>query len=150
MASPLLMTTIIAACAQGRERSPSPAPSPDQPLRDNQVVSLYSAKNFPEEEVHVGGARIVDGVLQLLLEGYPCAVPTRIETRETGDTVAVKAFAVSYADGPCPASIVAWFVPVQLTSAIGQRELTDFAGRRIRPYSDCGADPDAPLCHAEP
>ncbi|WP_156393747.1 hypothetical protein [Nocardioides sp. Root140] len=119
---------------------------PDHVLQAFEVVQLYPEFG-PGAAVRVSGARrLGQGQIQILVEGYPCGVPTRVDLAETNDEVSLTVFAARHEAGDCPANTIPWFVQVELKSALGTRAIKDTTTATRVQLVDCNATPTHPWC----
>lgn len=86
------------------------------------------------------GARLVNGLLQVVATTGACSAITGVSVRETGQQVRV---AVDYASlpGDCTMQAIAVFVNVRLRSPLGNRLLVDGTNGRTVRVSDCSGPP---------
>lgn len=140
LAAPLAF--LAAACAN------DPAGGGSTRTRDIEpfdVVSLDPSYG-PGTRVDVVGARLAtDGTLAVLVDGFSCGVPSRLEIEEGPDAITVDAFAAQYDDGPCPANVVPWYVVAPIAQPLGDRRLQNPDGEAIA-VIDCKADPTNVRC----
>jgi hypothetical protein len=143
---------LAASCGNNTLAVGDGGPGDDNSGRPDHVIAPYevvpiSPEFGPGAPAAINAARIVgDGSLQVLVEGFSCAVPTKIDVDESGDAVVVGVSAAHYAQGPCPANIVPWYIKVPTEAPLGNRELQTTDGSAVR-VSDCRTDPGNPRCH---
>lgn len=129
----VLSLSLAAACGASDDADKTPESVPDHVIEPYELVPL-SPRLGPGSPIDVTGARIIaGGALQLLVSGYSCGVPTRLQFNESPEQVTVTAYAARYGDGPCPANIVPWYVGADTEAPLGQRQLFDGrTGKSIR------------------
>lgn len=147
----LVLGSTLAGCggdpiASGGSSEPN---KPGHVLQAFEVVDVYPAYG-PGSPVAVVGARLQPtGELQVLLDGFPCGVPTQVNVDESPEAVEVGASAARYEDGDCPANTIPWFVTLELGEPLGVRPLRSAQdGTRIA-VLDCAANPDHPWCKGQ-
>lgn len=143
---------LLAACAS-QDATGGAESKPDHVIQPFEVVPL-SPEFGPGEPVAVTAARLTsEDELQVLVEGFSCGVPTKLELKESSDAVSVTAYAARYTEGPCPADIVPWYLNADLKGPLDGRTLlsatTGQSIHVIRCKTDagnqtCGPGPNAP------
>jgi hypothetical protein len=117
---------------------------PDHVIRPFETVPLWPGYG-PGVATEISGARLTASrELQVLVEGSYCGVPTKMDVVESKEAVHVTAYAAQFDDGPCPADIVPWFVPVSLDGPLAGRVLVSDATKI--PVVDCATTPSERLC----
>ena len=104
----------------------------DESLGDGSTLEIRGVRSTTEHE------------LEVLVDGFSCGRPSRVEVNETVDAVEVVVRGASIGDGDCPSDIVPWFVPVELADPLADREVTSGQGRFQ--VIDCRANPENRLC----
>jgi hypothetical protein len=143
----VLATSLLAACGNQVNSATNGQDRDKERIKPFDVVALQPDAGSGVV-VAIAGARIVaDGSLQLLVEGGSCARPTRLTVQERHDSVVVKVYAADVSGGgACTEEIVPWFLPVDLSSDLGDRSLIDGKAKEVVRVADCAADAADPWC----
>lgn len=117
---------------------------------DNAVIKPYDTVSVDESlgdgsTLEIRGARsTTEHELEVLVDGFSCGRPSRVEVDETVDAIDIAVRGALTGDGDCPSDIVPWFVPVELAGPLADREVTSGQGRFH--VVDCRANPEDRLC----
>lgn len=94
----------------------------------------------------IRGARsTADNALEVLVDGFSCGGPSRVDVEETAVAIVVAVRGALIGEGDCPANIVPWFVPVELVDPLADRVVATREGDRFR-VVDCQSSPQHRLC----
>lgn len=97
-------------------------------------------------EVKPVGARVLNGEIQVLVEGFACGAPAELLVDESDTEVAVQIYGSALdEDAICSANVVFWFVPLALAEPLGGRSLVDSDAELVE-VSNCSIEPESNLC----
>jgi len=138
-----LVAALLTGCANGLGATgesgdnvvvkPYDTVSPDPSLGDGSVLTIRGARTT------------ADHSLEMLVDGFSCGRPTKVEVNETVDAVKVAVSGALLGDGDCPSDVVPWFVPVELANPLGDRVVTTRQGDQVR-VIDCTHNSQHRLC----